>query len=78
MNPMQEIIADIENGLQASVSATGEGCNWSLRVVSDAFEGCSRVQRQRMVNRYLSSAIASGQLHAVSLQTLTPSEEAQA
>lgn len=71
---MQEIIASIERELQASVTASGEGCNWHLRVVSDTFSDISRLERQRMVNRFLSGALESGELHAVSLQVLTCAE----
>ncbi|CBL44223.1 Predicted transcriptional regulator, BolA superfamily [gamma proteobacterium HdN1] len=46
-------------------------------VVSDAFAGKRVVQKQQMVYQQLNDLLASGELHAVSMQTLTPDEWAQ-
>lgn len=47
--------------------------HFNLMIVSEEFEGKSRVERQRMVNNLLSEAFSSG-LHAISLKLLTPDE----
>ena len=44
-----------------------------VRVVSDAFEGLSRVMRHRMVNKVLNEEL-SGRVHALALSTFTPEE----
>ncbi len=52
----------------------GIATHLGVLVVADAFEGKSRVQRQRMVYKCLEDAL-SKELHAVTrLQTFTPDE----
>ena len=45
----------------------------NLTIVSSAFEGQGRVQRQRLVTGLLQEELA-GPVHALSLRTLTPAE----
>ena len=52
--------------------AGGES-HFDVRVVSQAFEGQSRLARQRMVNALLAEELA-GPVHALSLKSLAPSE----
>lgn len=47
--------------------------HFAVEIVSQAFEGKSRVERQRMVHAILSSELAGG-IHALSLRTSTPNE----
>lgn len=47
--------------------------HFSVTVVSAAFQGLSRVARQRLVYGLLQDEL-SGQLHALALKTLTPEE----
>jgi BolA family transcriptional regulator, general stress-responsive regulator len=55
-------------------SATGTGeTHFNLEVVSSAFEGLSRVARQRLVMELLRAEMA-GPVHALALKTLTPAE----
>lgn len=51
-----------------------EGNKLSLRIVSDEFEGLNRVKRQQKVYSLLNDRIQSGEIHAVSMTTLTTSE----
>ncbi len=51
----------------------GGDSHFHVRIVSAAFEGKSRIERQRMVNAVLADEFAAG-LHALSLVTLTPTE----
>lgn len=52
--------------------AGGES-HFNLTVVSQAFEGQGRVQRQRTVNALLREELA-GPVHALSVRALTPDE----
>ena len=72
-----DIVAAIQTAIpQAVISIDGEGCNFSVRVVSSSFAGLSPVKRQQRVLASLSAWLESGALHAVSLKTLTPEEAA--
>lgn len=55
---------------------TGES-HFSIKVVSPAFEGKSRVERHRMVNAVLAEELA-GKIHALAVSALTPAEGARA
>ncbi len=58
----------------AGARSQGES-HFAVNVVSAAFIGKSRIERQRMVYDLLAEEIADG-LHALSLRTLTPEESA--
>ena len=47
--------------------------HFKLKVVSNDFMGCNRIQRQRLVNTALSECFEEG-LHAISLKLLTLEE----
>ncbi len=48
--------------------------HFNLLIVSEAFEGLSRVERQRRVYGILAEELAD-RVHALSLRTLTPGED---
>jgi BolA protein len=52
----------------------GGESHFSVTIVSSAFEGLTRVARQRLVNQALADELA-GPVHALSLKTLTPEED---
>jgi BolA protein len=54
----------------------GGESHFSVLIVSDRFEGLSRVARQRLVNTTLAEDLA-GPVHALSLKTLTVKENLQ-
>jgi BolA protein len=56
----------------AGARAGGES-HFRIRIISAAFAGLSRVERQRRVYAALADEIADG-LHALALTTLTPDE----
>jgi len=56
----------------AGARAEGES-HFAVIVVSSAFEGQNRVQRQRMVYAALADEMAND-IHALELKTLTPEE----
>lgn len=47
--------------------------HWTVRVVSPAFAGVSRVERQRRVNRALAD-LMDAPIHALAIQARTPDE----
>ena len=52
----------------------GDGEHFEAILVSSEFIGKSRVQRQQLVNALLRSYFDSGELHALSMKTITPDE----
>ena len=58
----------------AYLELDGDGHHFDALIVSDEFVGKSRVQRQQMVNAVLRSYFDSGELHALSMKTVTPEE----
>ena len=74
MNP-NELIQRIQQAIpDAQVQPSGEGCSFNLRIVSASFAGESLIKRHRRIMAVLNDLIASGALHAVTLQTHTPDE----
>lgn len=63
--------SDMHKG-HAGHDGQGES-HFSVTVVASAFEGKSRVQRQRLVYGILAEEL-DGRVHALSLKTLTPAD----
>ena len=59
----------------AGSPGTGES-HFSVRVVSPAFAGKSRLERHRMVNAVLADELA-GKVHALAVAAMTPEDAAQ-
>ena len=71
----QEIKEMIEQAMNCqSVDVSGDGYHFEARVISDEFSGKRPVARQQMVYAVLQDKISSGELHAISLKTLTSDE----
>jgi acid stress-induced BolA-like protein IbaG/YrbA len=71
----------IEQGIAAGlacerVTVIGDGQHFQAVIVSAAFEGKSRVQRHQLVYRALGERMRE-EIHALSMQTLTPEEAKQ-
>lgn len=67
-----EVKALLEGAIEnCQVIPEGEGCDFRLTVITDAFEGLSTVKRQQLVYSHLQDAISSGAIHAVTLKTYT-------
>ncbi|WP_375203269.1 BolA family protein [Hyphococcus sp.] len=66
-----------ESHLHAGHAGAREGgqSHFRLLIVASAFEGLTRVARQRMVNDVLREEL-QGQIHALAMKTLTPEEAA--
>ena len=73
---MIDIAALVRDHIEgAVVEAVGDGgAGTQVRVVSEKFEGLSRVKRTQMVYAALSAPIREGSLHSVSIFPLTPAE----
>ena len=70
----EEIQKIIAAGLPCEgLSVQGDDYPQAL-IVSSQFEGLSRVKRQQMVNALLKPYFASGELHSLQMQTMTPDE----
>jgi len=66
----------IRNGLPgAEVEVTGDGSHFDAVVVSDAFAGLTPIKKQRLVMDTVKAQIASGELHALSIKTMTPDQK---
>ena len=59
----------------AGARAGGE-THFSLYIVSHAFQGKSRLERHRMINRTLSEELAGG-VHALAIRAAAPGETAK-
>lgn len=65
----------IRNGLACEhLAVDGDGHHFQAVIVSAEFEGLNRVKRQQRVYQTVLDKLNSGELHAISLQTLTPTE----
>ncbi|MDR3300065.1 MAG: BolA family transcriptional regulator [Candidatus Accumulibacter sp.] len=65
----------IADGLSCEMlQVEGDGQHFEALIVSTHFAGKNRVQRQQMVNAVLRPWFDSGELHALSMKTLTPEE----
>jgi acid stress-induced BolA-like protein IbaG/YrbA len=56
------------------IAVEGDGLHFQITLVSPAFDGQSKLARQRLVYSYLKDWLADGSLHAVELTTFTPQE----
>ena len=59
---------------EADISFDGEDCNSKVLIVSEQFEGLTSLQRHKLILGALKDHFQSGQLHALSLSTKSPSE----
>lgn len=73
--PTNENIADsIRQGLpDVQVEVRGDGHHFEARIVCASFAGKSRVARHQMVYQALGDRMRA-EIHALSMQTLTPDE----
>ncbi len=59
---------------EAEISFDGEDCNSKVWIVSNEFEGLNTLQRHKLVLSVLKEQFQTGELHALSLNTKSPSE----
>lgn len=58
----------------AQIGIEGQGCDLTIRVVSEQFAGLAMVKQHQGVMATLTEPLASGRLHAVTLKTFTPEQ----
>ena len=56
------------------LAVDGDGAHFEAVIVSNVFEGKSRLQRQQAVYKALGGRMESGEIHALSMRTLPPEE----
>ena len=59
---------------EAEISFDGEDCNSKVLIVSKQFEGLTSLQRHKFVLGVVREKFQTGELHAMSLNTKSPSE----
>lgn len=71
-----ELVIEDESARHIGHSGARPGgqTHFNVRIVSDRFEGLSRVERQRRVYATLAQELRADGIHALSLTTLTPAE----
>jgi len=73
------VIEQIKTCIEAEIEFSqldvqGEGGKYEIYIVSDLFEGMSRVKKQQAVYAPIKSLLADGSVHAVTIKALTPAE----
>lgn len=77
LSPLRLDVADVSHRHAGHAGARPEGeTHFDVTVVSQRFEGLSRVARSRLVHTLLSSELEE-RVHALSLTLRTPTEEEQ-
>ena len=59
---------------EADISFDGEDCSSKVLIISEQFEGLNSLQRHKLVLGALKDHFQSGELHALSLRTKSPTE----
>ena len=62
---------------EATIQAANQGNKFDVRIVDESFAGKRLVQRQQAVYALVNDIIASGDIHALNIQALTPEEWAE-
>jgi acid stress-induced BolA-like protein IbaG/YrbA len=74
MTTPEQLKTYIENGMQCDhVAVTGDGAHFEAVIVSPLFRDKSRVQRHQVVYKALGDRMRE-EIHALSMQTLTPED----
>ena len=70
-----QLKAIIQAGLSCEhIEITGDGVHWEAIIVSPEFEGRRKIQRHQLVYATLGDRMKTNEVHALSMQTVTPSE----
>lgn len=75
MSP-QEIQTLIEQGIAGAraIVQGDDGRHFQATVIAEQFAGLSPVKKQQLVYSAINPQVASGAIHAISMQTFTPAE----
>lgn len=73
---LDELKTLLEDGFKnCRIEVEGEDGHYKVSIVGTVFEGVSKVKRQQMVYGHLNDKIKTGEIHAVTMTTLTPAEQ---
>lgn len=75
--PDQLEVHDDSHKHRGHEGAKAGGGHYRVIVVSDRFQGLSRIQRHRLVYEAIGEAMRADVVHALSIQALTPDERHQ-
>ena len=71
----EELHTIISAGLSCEhLEVTGDGSHWYAVLVSQAFDGLSRIKRQQRVYATVGDRIRTNEVHALSMKTYTPAD----
>ena len=56
------------------LEVSGDGSHWYATMVSSAFQGLSRIARHHRAYATVGNRIHTGEVHALSMKTYTPTE----
>lgn len=68
---IKEIIEQQIPGASVTINSE-DNVHFDAVVISELFNGKSKLQQQQMVNQAIQQYILSGEIHALSLKTFTP------
>ena len=69
---IEQILTEALSLTEAHV--TSDGSHYKVVAVGECFDGLSRVKQQQAIYAPLSEQIASGELHALTIKTFTPTQ----
>ena len=71
----QDLESIIHDGLLCThLTVQGDGRHWYAVVVSEQFEGLSKIKRHQRVYATLGARLQTDEVHALSMKTFTPAE----
>ncbi len=70
----QRILESFSDAHTEVADLTGTSDHIQVLVVSNKFEGQSRIQRQRMVMDIFAPELKTGEVHALTIRAITPNE----
>ena len=74
MSLEDKIYKAVNSGLRCEyIDISGDGTHFDLHVISDDFEGKSKLDRHRMIHQVLGAQLVD-EIHALSMKLLTKSE----
>lgn len=76
LNSLQPQVFEFQDDSHLHIGHAGNkgGGHYAIVVVSEAFSGISRLNRQRMVKALLQDLFSDGLIHALSIKAATPDE----
>jgi BolA protein len=63
-----------DSHLHAGHGEANKGGHWTLYMVSDVFNGISRIKRHQLIYKALAEYLKNNQIHALSLELKTPQD----